>query len=135
MVREKIGAEVPRREILLDPVSCGLFIQAASIGFDLRAAHEAGFIRLMRIPNLADIRHENDENVAQALTDLVDIIVRFQPTRVVINDFIPFIAFQSFRRFQSEFNREAVRPQRWHCTLSTLPPTPKPYVASIMVYW
>ena len=23
MVREKIGAEIPRREILLDPVSCG----------------------------------------------------------------------------------------------------------------
>ncbi|GMQ80982.1 MAG: hypothetical protein BMS9Abin05_0412 [Rhodothermia bacterium] len=101
-----------------------LFILAASIGFDLRAAHEAGSIRLMRVPSLVDIRHENDENVAQALTDLVDIIVRFQPTRVVMNDFIPFISFQSFRRFQSEFIRFLERVDALKSTIILVMPEP-----------
>ena len=101
-----------------------LFIQAASIGFDLRAAHETGHIRLMRVPNLADIRRENDEYVSQALTDLVDIMVRFQPTRVVMNDFMPFIAFQSFRKFQNEFIRFLERVDALKSTIVLVMPEP-----------
>ncbi|MCZ6704806.1 MAG: hypothetical protein O6942_02805 [Bacteroidetes bacterium] len=101
-----------------------LFIQAASIGFDLRAAHSAGTIRLMRVPTLADIRHDNDERVAQALVDLVDIMVQYQPTRVVMSDFIPFIAFRSFQRFQIEFIRFLERVDALKSTIILVMPEP-----------
>lgn len=101
-----------------------LFIQAASVGLDLRSANEAGSIRVMRIPSLKDVRHDNDESVAQALTDLVDIIVRFQPTRVILNDFMPFIAFRSFRRFQIEFVRFLERVDSLDSTIVLVMPEP-----------
>ncbi len=101
-----------------------LFIQAASIGFDLRASHEAGKIRLMRMPTLAELDYDNDDSVTQALNDLVNIIVSFQPERVVMNDFMPFIAFQSFRRFQIEFIHFLERVDSLNCTIILAMPEP-----------
>lgn len=101
-----------------------LFIQSASIGFDLRASHEAGKIRLMRVPTLAELNHDNDESVAQALSDLVDIIVSYQPERVVMNDFMPFISFQSFSRFQIEFIHFLERVDSLNCTIVLAMPEP-----------
>jgi len=101
-----------------------LFIQAASIGFDLRASHEAGKIRLMRVPTLVELNFGDDASVTQALSDLVDIIVSYQPERVVMNDFMPFIAFQSFQRFQIEFIRLLERIDFLNCTIVLAMPEP-----------
>ncbi|QXD16464.1 hypothetical protein GQ464_005805 [Rhodocaloribacter litoris] len=80
-----------------------LTIQAASIGFDLRAAHTAGKVRLMRIPPLFNLQNVGDDGVARALHDLVAIIRQHQPDRLAITDFTPFVHFRSFDRMKSEF--------------------------------
>lgn len=80
-----------------------LMIQAASIGFDLRQAHESGFVKLMRIPPMLNLQEVGDEGVAEALRDLVSIIRQNRPDRLVINDFMPFVQFRSFDRFRKAF--------------------------------
>ena len=80
-----------------------LMIQAASIGFNLREAHDSGIVRLMRVPPLMNLQNLGDDGVSKALWDLVTLIRRHRPTRLVMNDFMPFVAFRSFDRFRSEF--------------------------------
>ena len=80
-----------------------LMIQAASIGFNLRQAHDTGIVRLMRVPPLMNLQNMGDDGVSKALWDLVTLIRRHRPTRLVMNDFMPFVAFRSFDRFRSEF--------------------------------
>lgn len=82
-----------------------LMIQAASIGFDLQKAHREGAVRMMRIPPLFTLQSVGDDTVAQALHDLVSIIRRHQPKRLVVNDFTPFVLFRSFDRLRAEVIR------------------------------
>ncbi len=80
-----------------------LMIHAASIGFDLRKAHETGRVKLMRIPPVFSLQNAGDDGVSRALHDLVTIIRQHQPGRVVISDFTPFVLFKSFDRLRTEF--------------------------------
>jgi len=80
-----------------------LVIQAASIGFDLRRACNSGIVRLMHVPPVVDLREMEDDRVARALDDLVTLIRKNRPTRLVMNDFMPFVSFGSFIRFRHEF--------------------------------
>ncbi len=80
-----------------------LMIQAASIGFNLKEAHEAGDVRLVRVPPLLDLQSMGDDGVSRALWDLVTLIRQHRPTRLVMNDFMPFVAFRSYDRFRTEF--------------------------------
>lgn len=82
-----------------------LVIQAASIGFDLKQAQQDSLIRLMRIPPMMNPQAMGDDSVAKALWDLVTIIRKQRPDRLVINDFMPFVMFRSFDRFRMEFIR------------------------------
>lgn len=80
-----------------------LMIQAASIGFNLREAHESGIVRLVRVPPLMNLQNLGDDGVSKALWDLVTLIRKHRPTRLVMNDFMPFVAFRSYDRFRNEF--------------------------------
>ena len=80
-----------------------LMIQAASIGFNLRDSYENGIVRLMRVPPLMNLQNMGDDGVAAALWDLVNLIRQHRPTRLIMNDFMPFVAFRSFDRFRNEF--------------------------------
>lgn len=80
-----------------------LMIQAASIGFNLREAHETGIVRLMRVPPLMNLQNMGDDGVSKALWDLVTLIRQHRPTRLIMNDFMPFVAFRSYDRFRNEF--------------------------------
>lgn len=82
-----------------------LMIQAASIGFDLKRAQKTGTVRLMRIPPMLNLQSMGDDAVAKALWDLVALVRREKPDRIVINDFMPFVMFRSFDRFRMEFVR------------------------------
>jgi archaellum biogenesis ATPase FlaH len=82
-----------------------LAIQGASIGFDLKQAQVDGHMRLMRIPPMMGPHSMGDDAVAKALWDLVAIIRRERPDRLIINDFMPFVMFRSFDRFRMEFVR------------------------------
>jgi KaiC/GvpD/RAD55 family RecA-like ATPase len=80
-----------------------LMIQASSIGFDLRGAHEHRLVRLMRVPPMLNLDSDNDEAVTRALQELVAIIRQDRPTRLVIDEFMPFVQFRSFDRFRAAF--------------------------------
>ncbi|MEZ4700622.1 MAG: ATPase domain-containing protein [Rhodothermales bacterium] len=79
------------------------FIQADSVNFDLQGAYERGFVRLMWIPDVSGLQHLDDQTAARALGDLVTLIMQERPTRVVINDFMPFMQFRSFEGFRQAF--------------------------------
>ncbi len=80
-----------------------LIIQAASIGFDLRGACTRGQVRLMRMPPVLRRLSEHDDDIARALGDLVAILRQGRPQRLVIHDFMPFTAFQSYDRMRTAF--------------------------------
>jgi archaellum biogenesis ATPase FlaH len=79
------------------------FIQGDSVSFDLQGAHEKGLVRLLWIPDVSGLHHLDDHDAARALSDLVTIVVQERPTRVVINDFMPFMQFRSFDGFRQAF--------------------------------
>lgn len=80
-----------------------LMIQAASVGFNLRQAYDAGLVKLMRIPPMLSMQDVSDDAVEKALYDLVTIIRQYRPARLVIDDFMPFVQFRSFDRFRTAF--------------------------------
>ena len=80
-----------------------LMIQAASIGFNLREAYDSGIVRLVRVPPLMNLQNMGDDGVSRALWDLVTLIRQHRPTRLIMNDFMPFVAFRSYDRFRNEF--------------------------------
>ncbi len=80
-----------------------LMIQAASIGFNLRESYDSGIVRLVRVPPLMNLQNMGDDGVSRALWDLVTLIRQHRPTRLVMNDFMPFVAFRSYDRFRNEF--------------------------------
>lgn len=81
-----------------------LMIEAAAIGFDLKKAHDAGWVRLVRIP--PSLSGQGDEQVTKALAELGNIIRKNRPARLVINDFMPFVtAFRSMDRFRAAFSQ------------------------------
>jgi KaiC/GvpD/RAD55 family RecA-like ATPase len=101
-----------------------LMIQAASIGFDLRGAYESGVVRLMRVPPLMNIRQMGDDGVSRALWDLIGLIRQHRPTRLVMNDFMPFVAFRSFDRFRVEFIQFLEQIDSLETTLMVVMPEP-----------
>lgn len=80
-----------------------LRIQATTLDFDLRAAYDSGIVRLMRIPPMLTLHDAGDDGIARALDDLAAILHAYQPARVVIDDFVPFVQFASFDRFCTTF--------------------------------
>ncbi len=100
----RTGAAFSEPTLLVSPDrQKDLMIQAASIGFNLREAHDSGIVRLLRVPPLMNLQNMGDDGVSKALWDLVTLIRRHRPTRLIMNDFMPFVAFRSFDRFRNEF--------------------------------
>lgn len=82
-----------------------LKIQSGALGFSLEAVLEKGNLHLVRIPPRIKLREMGDDGVAQALHNLTAPFKSYEPKRLVINDFMPFVAFRSFERFRIEFVR------------------------------
>ncbi len=101
-----------------------LIIQAASIGFNLRHAYESGIVRLMRVPPLMNVQQMGDDGVSKALWDLIGLIRKHRPTRLVMNDFLPFVAFRSFDRFRVEFIQFLEQIDSLETTLMVVMPEP-----------
>ncbi len=82
-----------------------LMIQAASIGFDLRTAYEKDQVRLFRIPPTLNVDTTSDASLVSALNDLIMVIQEYEPDRLVIDDFTPFVQFRSFNHFKAAFTQ------------------------------
>ena len=104
LVFARTGAALGEPTLFISPDRHkNLMIQAASIGFNLREAYDSGIVRLVRVPPLMNLQNMGDEGVSRALWDLVTLIRQHRPTRLVMNDFMPFVAFRSYDRFRNEF--------------------------------
>ena len=79
-------------------------IQAASINFDLRRARDSGQVRIVWIPSVQEGPLKGEENAAYAVENLVKIAQLQQVERILINDFSPFLKFNSFDKFQKSFS-------------------------------
>ena len=78
-------------------------IQAASVNFDLKAARDEGKVRLVWIPSSFDDHMSGSKDVFRVMEELIKIVQKESPKRFVINDFSPFLRFNSFEYFQSAF--------------------------------
>lgn len=78
-------------------------IQAASVDFDLEEAQKDGHVKLVWIPANSPQNGQSDAMASRAIEDLVRLIKKEQPARVLINDFMPFLQFRSFDRFRHMF--------------------------------
>ena len=78
-------------------------IQASTVNFDLKAARDAGQIRLVWIPSTFGDKIPRNQDAFKLLGDLTKIIHQEAPKRLVINDFSPFLRFRSFDQFQVAF--------------------------------
>ena len=98
-------AELKRRKVFKVGaaylVVAWLAVQAASIGFDLRGAYEAGLVKLLRIPPTMAYQGSEDDGILRAMRDLVALIRQHRPQRLVVNDFMPFVLFRSFDRLKA----------------------------------
>lgn len=78
-------------------------IQAASVNFDLDEAQKENRVRLVWIPASSPQNNVSDAMASRAIEDLVGLIEKEKPQRVLINDFMPFLQFRSFDRFREMF--------------------------------
>ncbi|MDX1548313.1 MAG: hypothetical protein R3247_15045, partial [Rhodothermales bacterium] len=72
-------------------------------GLDLRAAHETGLLRLLRFPSADALRALDDDVRPRTLTDLVTLVRRHGPRRLVLDEAQPFLAFREAERFRPAF--------------------------------
>ena len=100
----QVGVQMGESVLFLSPSRPkDLMIQAASIGFNLREAYAQGLVKLLRIPPVLNQRSSDDSGILKSMRDLVAIIRREKPQRLVLNDFMPFVMFRSFDRFRGAF--------------------------------
>lgn len=81
----------------------GFSQQARTAGLGLRAAHETGLLRLLRFPSADALRALGDDVRPRTLTDLVTLVRRHQPRRLVLDEAQPFFAFQDAERLRPAF--------------------------------
>jgi len=101
-----------------------LVIQSGSLGIDLEEVLELGNLHLVRIPPQIKLRDLGDDGVAQALHNLISPFKTYRPERIVINDFMPFVAFRSFERFRIEYVRFLEETDSLGATLIMAMPEP-----------
>ncbi len=100
----QVGVQMGESVLFLSPSRPkDLMIQAASIGFNLREAYGQGLVKLLRIPPVLNQQSSDDSGILKSMRDLVAIIRREKPQRLVLNDFMPFVMFRSFDRFRGAF--------------------------------
>ena len=76
---------------------------AQSVGLDLAQAHNAGTLRILKIPAAADLAKRGSDGLAASYRDLIELIETDRPGRVVIEDFTPLVQFETFERFGEAF--------------------------------
>lgn len=92
------------RALLMSPRTPEALAEAGSAdGFDLRAAHATGRLRLLRMPAAADLATRGSDGLDRAYHDLAALVATERPERVVVEDFTPLVQFDTFDRFRAAF--------------------------------
>ncbi|WP_412069810.1 ATPase domain-containing protein [Rubrivirga sp. IMCC43871] len=74
------------------------------VGLDVPAAHRAGTLRVLRIPSAADLAAKGMAGLVKSYRDLVALVAKDRPARVVIEDFTPLVQFETFEAFHEAFS-------------------------------
>ncbi|WP_412060875.1 RAD55 family ATPase [Rubrivirga sp. IMCC45206] len=74
------------------------------VGLDIPAAHRAGALRVLRIPSAADLAAKGAAGLVKTYRDLVALVAKDRPARVVIEDFTPLVQFETFEAFHEAFS-------------------------------
>ena len=101
-----------QRCVVLSPrAPAELVDEGRRVGLDLAAAHAAGQLRLLRIPDAAALVARGPDGLATSYRDLGALVAAARPTRVVVEDFTPLVQFDTFEGFQDAFSAlvDAVR--------------------------
>lgn len=81
----------------------GLAARARKVRCDLKRWVDAGRLEVVQIPQLGRSHETHDDVLVQALSGLVSEVEEKRPHRVVLDTFMPFVAFRSFGRFRTSF--------------------------------
>lgn len=81
----------------------GLAERARQIGFEMETWTGSGLLEIMQIPPVHGDGEDNDARLSRTLTSLVSAVETKRPQRLVIDSFMPFVAFRSFGRFRTSF--------------------------------
>lgn len=102
----RAGCELEESALFISPRRPkDLVALAQSVGFDLPAQYERGRVKLLRIPPSLSGSGLGDGGIESALVDLVALAERYRPSRLVIEDFTPFLRFRQPDRFARAFER------------------------------
>lgn len=101
-----------------------LLTQARAAGLDLHEANQAGLVTAMRFPPATALRDMGDEGLTQALQDLAGVIDNHHPQRVVIDDFMPFVQFNSLDNLRTAFKHMLEQIHPLDATLLLVMPEP-----------
>lgn len=100
----RAAVEAGERCLVISPREPQALVEIGqSVGLDLPTAHGAGHLRLLRIPQAADLAARGPEGLARSYRDLVALVTSDRPDRVVIEDFTPLVQFDTFERFHEAF--------------------------------
>lgn len=80
-----------------------LVIQAASISFDFQSAMDNGVVKMMRVPAMISRQGDDDATIIKALRELIAMVRKERPKRLVLADFMPFVMFRSMERLKAAF--------------------------------
>lgn len=80
-----------------------LVIQAASISFDFQSAMDQGVVKMMRVPAMISRQGDDDATIIKALRELIAMVRKERPKRLVLADFMPFVMFRSMERLKAAF--------------------------------
>lgn len=97
-------------------------IQADSVDYNLEEARNAGWVRMMWVPSKIKSQAGLDEAAAHALDELVKMIQKERPERLLIDDFTPFLQFTSFERFRQAFVQMMGQLEQVETTLLLMTP-------------
>ena len=101
----RAAVEADERCLVISPRPPESLVEVGrEVGLDLAAAHQAGSLRLLRIPTAATLAERGSDGLTASYRDLAGLVARDRPGRVVVEDFTPLVQFDTFERFQDAFS-------------------------------
>lgn len=93
-----------------------LIRHAHDVGFDLVAASQQKKVQLMNAPDPDVLSALSDAELADTLNDLSNLAQKYEASRLVVDNFTPFVQFQSFETFAKAFADLLDRAAELRCT-------------------
>lgn len=83
-----------------------LMISSASIDFDLQQAMDQNSVILVRValPKNIEEKGDSDNYLSEYMSELVDLVKQYKPSKIVFDEFTPFIEFKDMENLRETFS-------------------------------